>query len=759
MTPGKTGFQPVAPGFQPSARPRFRAAELLLTLTGTLLTATIILLGTLEHAVRTAPLPPDTAPPATPVLLDRAGTPFARPGTDLIRDARPLPLHELGTWLPAATIAIEDHRFRTHHGVDWHATAGAALRNTRNLRVISGASTITQQLVKILTHRTERTHLVKAREVLAALHLERVWTKDRILATYLNTIDYGNRRFGAEAAAQAYFDKPAAALTLAESIYLAGLPQSPTRLNPWQHPDAALARYRLNVTRLAADHLLPPDADPETLRNNPPTLHQTYPDTTAPHFTNLVLAASNPHQPSILTTTLSATTQRVAETLLHEHLRQHAALGISDAAVVIIDNATGEVRALACDGRPEHAAINSAATPRSSGSVLKPFIYLAAIEQHLITAATLLPDTPDIIRDTYADYDPQNYDHRSYGPVRARAALGNSLNVPAVHVVSLLGARPAFNSLRDWGFQFRKNYDAYGAGFILGNADIRLLDLAAAYAGIARGGLAWPARLRPTDPITSQRLASPAAAAIVTDILCDNEARRLSFGLNSPLDLGVRVAVKTGTSSGFRDRWCVGFTRDHTIAVWAGNLDGSTLGETLAVRAAGPLWSALTRYLLDHGDQPVPPLQPSENLTVTLIDTTTGLLPRPEDDTRTEHFLPSTEPTESSATMHATIDGRDRLILPAEYATWCASPQNDLAALTLPTELEILYPRPDTTFVLNPHLPRDQQSLAPQSNLPGTTWTLNDTPLETATIPLTPGTHRLTAKRSDESTTTTYTVE
>ncbi len=181
-----------------------------------------------------------------------------------------------------------------------------------------------------------------------------------------------------------------------------------------------------------------------------PTVTENYPTTEAPHFANLLLHSTqlSAFDLQLIPTTLPLTTQRVTEHLLAEPLRQHARLGI--------DNATGEVRALASVDRPEHAAT----TPRSSGSTLKPFVYLAAIERHLITAATLLPDTPDAIHRTYADYDPQTYNQRSYGPVRARAALGNSLNVPAVpavHVVSLLGARPAFNALRDWGFQFSKN--------------------------------------------------------------------------------------------------------------------------------------------------------------------------------------------------------------------------------------------------------------------------------------------------------------
>ena len=239
--------------------------------------------------------------------------------------------------------------------------------------------------------------------------------------------------------------------------------------------------------------------------------------------------------------------------------------------------------------------INGATQPRSCGSTLKPFVYLDAIDKRLFTAASLLPDTPDAIRNEYADYDPQNYNHHYFGPVRLREALGCSLNVPAVFVLSQLGARPAFYQLQKWGFNFSQGLDDYGAGFVLGNAETRLVDLAAAYAGLARGGTAMRAKFLASEHQPITRIASPEATAIITDILSDNEARQKSFGLNSPLALEQRVAVKTGTSSGFRDTWTVGFNKEHTVAVWAGNFDGRPMRDTFAVRAATPLWATSCR--------------------------------------------------------------------------------------------------------------------------------------------------------------------
>lgn len=711
-----------------------------------------------EWAIERIPIPAAGPPPATPVLLDIHERPFSRPSTAVARDQRPLPLRDLGPWLPFATIAIEDHRFWKHHGVDWIATAGATLRNIRNLRIISGASTITQQTVKILTGRTRRTLSAKARESLTALALERNWTKERILQIYLNRIDYGNRRFGAEAASQAYFGKRAADLSLAEAIFLAGIPQSPTRLNPWTHPQAALLRYRQNVARLAREGALPERITAQALLAVPPRVQRFDPPQHASHFAALAQERAGQRSGSIRTT-LDFDLQHVTEIFLWEHLRNSAGLGIGDAAIVVIENATGEVRALASSGRSEHSAINAAMTPRSAGSTLKPFIYLAAIDRRLLTAATLLPDIPHAIVETYSDYDPQNYTGRSYGPVRVREALGNSLNVPAVVVTSRIGARAAFHFLCRWGLEFPHHFDDYGAGFILGNAEVRAMDLAAAYAGLARGGLAWPARILIGEPFESRRLASPEACAIITDILCDNEARRLSFGRNSPLNLGVRIAVKTGTSSGFRDRWCVGFTREHTVAVWAGNLNGKSLGEVLAVRAAAPLWASLIRYLLKNGDTPIPELKSSEKLIACQIAAETGLLPRTSEPIVQEWFLAGTEPKRSAAEMYANINGRETLILPPEYAGWCASPENRLGAMVQSQEFEISFPRDGAVFIWSSHLSPAQQVIIPQSTTPVRQWLLNGKPLEGHSIPLARGQYELTARCGDEERTSHFTVE
>jgi penicillin-binding protein 1C len=735
-----------------------RWASLIVLVAGFLIAALI------EMAIRGATLAVDLdrPPPATPLVTDFRARAIAVLPTSAARESLPVKLRDMGEWLPAATIGIEDARFGEHHGLDFYAMAGAALRNLKNGRVISGASTITQQVIKIASPHNERTLSGKFQEAVAALKLERNWNKKKILEAYLNRLDYGNRRVGPEAAARAYFGKSSRDLSLSEAIFLAGLPQSPVRFNPWKNPGAAIERYRRNVRRLAAAGMLPRDAEVYSLLNNAPRIGRYDPPNEAPHFVELARRRLSAHAKRLdgpesgqLATSLDLDLQRLALRTLREHLAATSDLGVGDAAIVVIENATGAVRALACAGDSRRAAINSAVEARSCGSTLKPFLYLAAIDQRILTAASLLPDTPDAISGEYRDYDPQNYSKRYLGPVRLREALGSSLNVPAVFALSKMGARETFEYLRTWGLNFPGPFDAFGAGFILGNAPVRLLELAGAYASLARGGEAWMPKLTPGDLVESRRLASPEACAIIADILCDNRARLVSFGASSPLNLPEHTAVKTGTSSGFRDGWCVGFNRNHTVAVWAGNLDGRPMGEILAVRSAAPLWAAMMRSLYAAGDRPWPQLEEGGSLRAVEIAAETGLLPRLNEPVLREWFLAGTEPVDNASTLYA--DGVLRL--PPEYAAWCAGPQNRLGATVRSETLTIFFPRDGATFSYNPAMSKAQQMLPLQSSWPGCEWFLNGRKLDRPLIPLERGTWTISAQAGGQTVVSNYTVE
>ena len=426
--------------------------------------------------------------------------------------------------------------------------------------------------------------------------------------------------------------------------------------------------------------------------------------------------AQNPGLRGTVRTTLDLDLQATVERLARSHLSALNRHDITQAAVVVVENATGAIRAMVGSENYAVSQINGATQPRSCGSTLKPFVYLEAIDKRLFTAASLLPDTPDAIRNEYADYDPQNYSHHYFGPVRLREALACSLNVPAVFVLSQLGARPTFYQLQKWGFNFPQGLDEYGAGFVLGNAETRLVDLAAAYAGLARGGTAMRAKFLASEHRPLTRIASREATAIITDILCDNDARQKSFGLRSPLAFEERVAAKTGTSSGFRDTWTVGFDKEHTVAVWAGNFDGRPMRDTFAVRAASPLWASIMQELLRRpacnavalraGDQPLDPATENDKLIRREICKTTGLLPsRFSDASMPELFLAGTEPNEDSAQYFAN-DGK--LILPNVYARWCATRDNTIGA-HVHSDFHITSPPPNARYQIDPVLPASQQ--------------------------------------------------
>lgn len=675
-------------------------------------------------AIFFCPLPISLQKPAagTLTLLDCRSREFAQIASADARVQLPRALNEMGPWLPRVTVALEDHRFYQHGAVDWRATAAAAVRDLQSGRIVSGGSTITQQLAKIGNARRGRSWLGKFREAIVACRLEQKWNKQEILAEYLNRSSYGNRRLGAEAAARAYFGKSAHDLTLAESIFLAGLPQAPTRFNPWTHPGAALQKYQRSITRLRELDLISP-AQRQLLAKTPPIVRRSDPPRMAPHFVDAVLA-KRPALQGAVRSSLDLDLQSMAERLLTAHLADLNRYDISQAAIVILDNETGAVRAMVGSGNYARNQINGATQLRSCGSTLKPFIYLDAIERRIFTAASLLPDTPDAIRGEFSDYDPQNYNHRYLGPVRLREALACSLNVPAVFTTARIGVRQTFFDLQKWGFEFPRQLSDYGAGFVLGNAEVRLTNLAGVYAGLARGGFAMETKFLTGDHHPMRRLASPEAVTIVTDILCDNDAREKSFGVHSPLAFSERIAVKTGTSSGFRDAWTVGFDKDHTVAVWAGNFDGQPMRDTLAVRSAAPLWAAIMHEMLGRGDHSLDPPRASERLTRQEVCATTGLVSSFFSSSAVnEWFLAETEPRMSSADW---FSPEGKLLLPTEYAGWCASASNTDGA-QVRSGVRIINPATNARYAIDSTLPRAQQMIELTATLgPEVRWFVND---------------------------------
>ncbi len=579
--------------------------------------------------------------------------------------------------LIAAFVAVEDRRFWEHHGIDGRAVLRALRDDVRERRIVSGASTITMQLARLLQP-AGRTWSGKLAQALWALRLERHLTKQQILEQYLNRVQLGQATAGVGAGALLYFDASASAVSLGQAATLAGLAHAPSRDNPYVSPARARARRGHALRRIAALRYASVDAVARA-REEPLVVAPRTPPFLAPHFTSRVLAwagADTAPMSGPVRTTLDLELQAALEAEVQHTVAVLRERGVEQAAAVVLDNATGEVRAWV--GSPDFWSARDGQTdmvisPRQPGSALKPFLYGLALERG-VTAATVLPDIPRAYATATGAYTPRNYDRRFRGPVRAREALASSYNVPAVELAARVGTGSLLNTLRLAGFEsLRRDAEYYGLGLALGNGDVTLLELANGYRALANGGEWSPWRWRPADRADSRRAApptrrvlSPVASAIVLDILSDAGARIPGFGVATPFDFPFPVAVKTGTSRHFTDNWAVGTTRGFTVAVWAGNFSGRPMQGVSGVTGAGPL---LARAVMATARriEPGVPVTPAEAGAVAApVCRLSGLRATSRCAQLTEWFVPGTEPARSDDWER----GDGRVALPAEYAVW-----------------------------------------------------------------------------------------
>ena len=679
---------------------------------------------------------------------------------DGLRTSPPVAFEQLPEPLIKATLAAEDRRFFSHGGIDLISIARSAWMNARARRVLSGASTITQQLVKSWSVKQRRTLAAKVIEALRARHLEMRWTKPQILAAYLNRVSYGNLCTGCDAAAEGYFHKPLRDLTAAECAFLAALPQAPGRLNPFRDTSAILKREQRILTRMHELGWLADEAF--TIASAQPITLQRYRGGfIAPHAIDLLnqAAATQP----VVRTTLEPRLQAQVETLIAQRLEGLRSKRVEHAAAVVIDNATGHVLALA--GSRDYFAsdggqINGAWVPHSPGSALKPFTYALAFERGA-TPATIVADLPLEFQTGTGLYRPENYDHKLYGPMTCRHALGNSLNISAVRVLrSLGGAPPLLDNLHSLGLTtLTESADHYGLGLTIGNAPVRLLELANAYAALARLGLYQPWTLRADEPSPpGVRLIDERCAWWIADILSDNQARVLTFGLRSPLHLPFRVAAKTGTSTSYRDNWALGYTPEFTVGVWAGNFEGKPMENISGVTGAGPIFRDIFLYLQQH--HALTWFNEPEGLVRSRIDPRTGKRLTAQSPavrlSREEAFFGNAQP--QAATVND-YDNTGRALLPHEYAKWIGSRDNWLGDLvtirpTAVAPLRITHPVNGLTIRLDPDLPGTQRLLL-QAGPGEVVWSSDTLKVEQQGTQwfadLVPGHHVITAQSGGET--------
>jgi penicillin-binding protein 1C len=670
--------------------------------------------------------------------LDAPETKLILPGTVVVdahgivleRDARagfriPVDLGAIAPRMLQATISAEDQRFLAHPGVDPVATLRAVttLRSQR-----SGASTITQQLARRLYLADDARPLLvrKADEMRIALQLEANRTKAELLALYLNDVYYGRGAYGVEAAARVYFGVSARNLDLARASYLAGLPQRPSEFDQ----DAATLRQAYVLGRMVDDGWITRvEADAARAQTI-----ATLPAETVPYahqFVQYALAELARIRPDlagrdglVVETTLDAGLQRESERLARARVADLSDRRASDAAVVAIEPGTGRIVVMlgdATDGSPSSGGdINMATARRQPGSALKPFLYAAAFERGY-TVATPLLDVPTTFVTNASTYAPLNYDRSFHGVVTLRTALASSLNVPAVRTLDGIGMTAMLEILHRFGLATLDTTEAYGLSLTLGGGDVTLVDLTNAYAALGDGGMyAAPYAVERVRDATGRvlyqrgtplvrRVLSAQHAFLLADVLSDPDARIPGFGGVTPFDLAFPAAVKSGTTTGFRDNWTVGFTPTLAVGVWVGNADGSPMVDVSGVEGAGPLWhdvmnaAALSRPMREFA-------RPDGIVTRTVC-APTGLLPGAYCPSPTrELFVAGTEPWQTETYYVRSADGDVRIDPPLEVRAWA---QDAGMAIVHPRDarsdgLVIVTPAPGTVLYLAPELPKQQ---------------------------------------------------
>lgn len=534
-------------------------------------------------------------------------------------------LPDLPLNLRQAVVAVEDASFYDNPGVDAGGIARSLLQNISAGEIVAGGSTITQQLARDVLlskeERESRSVTRKLREAVLALRMTRTYSKDQILEMYVNEVYFGELAYGVEAAARVYFGKSARDLDLAESALLAGLIQSPAAYNPLVNLDAARTREQI-VLGLMVKNNYTGLADAQLAQSEPLHFASATPQTTlrAPHFVSYVrnlleeeYGAEVVNRGGMrVVTTLDLVLQERAQAIVQRQLSELARrtreegapdYNVHDAALVALDPGSGQI--LAMVGSADYfdesidGAVNVALANRQPGSAIKPITYATAFSRDY-TPATVISDVPTtFLTKEDQPYEPQNYDRVWHGPISLRQALATSSNMVAVKVLDHVGLDAMLDTAKSLGISTFNNSDRFGLALTLGGGEVKLLELAAAYAAFANQGarvdpiaiLSVNGQSLPPHDTRHRSMVNPQVAYLITSILSDDAARIPAFGEDSVLHLSRPAAAKTGTTTDFRDNWTVGYTPDLAVGVWAGNADNTPMYKITGITGAGPIWN------------------------------------------------------------------------------------------------------------------------------------------------------------------------
>lgn len=615
-----------------------------------------------------------------------------------------VPFDKIPQTLKDATVAVEDASFYQNPGFDLKAIVRAFIQNRQSDTIVSGASTITQQLVRnILLPPEERSRLSlerKIREAFLAFRVSREYSKDQILGRYLNEVYYGHQAYGVEAAAQSYFGKHVSELSPPEATMIAGLPQSPTNYDPFINYEAAKARQRVVLDQMVKNAYLKPD-QAKQIYNTPVRFATERIDIKQPHFVFYIRQLlEQRYGPDVLyrgglrvVTSLDMHWQEEAQRLVHQHIVE----GVNGQPPLRSRNATNagaivlspDNEILAMVGSVDYndqsinGQVNVTVSPRQPGSALKPIVYASALRKGWTPATVLWDERTEFKLADGTVYAPNNYDNSFHGPQRMRMALANSLNIPAVQTLDFVGVDAFVQQAHDLGITTLNDPNRFGLSMALGSNEVRLLDLTNVYSSFRDGGrMREPvAILKVTDSrgaVLDNGARKPGRQALgehgeqiaylITDMLSDNIARQYMFGPGNVMELpdGRPAAVKTGTSNDWRDAWAIGYTPDVTIGVWVGNSDATPMQEIAGVNGAGVIW----RDLMDayNTGRPVHTFERPNGIVEASICGDTGALasaacrnPLPE------HFVAGTEPTQSDMQTQTVRVAGDGNCLAASY--------------------------------------------------------------------------------------------
>ena len=624
------------------------------------------------------------------VLLSREGEPLQRLRTDAtVRRGSWVPLAEISPALRMALVLSEDQRFYAHSGVDWAAVTAAAWGNVWNSRT-RGASTITMQLAGLLDEDwrqsgSGRSVAQKLGQAVAAQRLERSWRKDQILEAYLNLVPFRGELVGIDALSRSLYGKAPHGLDAQEAAVAAALVRAPNAsaqrvaqraCGVWR--DMRKAQQRTGTS--SQNESEEPSCDALEWQVSQILQQRRWPasEGDAPHFARQWLQRV-PHSKDVaeVRTSLRADVQRVALQSLKQHLLELSGRNVEDGAVLVLDNASGEVLAwVGSSGSLSQAQeVDGVLARRQPGSTLKPFLYAQAMAEKRLTAASLVEDSAAQIRTTSGLYIPQNYDRSFKGWVSVRTALGASLNVPAVRTLVMVTPDAFFEQLQALGLRLPENGGYFGYSLALGSSEVTLLDLTNAYRALANQGRYTPVAWGGAARAAPQPVVDAGAAFIVGDILADRNARAMTFGLDSVLTTRFWSAVKTGTSKDMRDNWVVGWSQRYTVGVWVGNASGASMHSVSGASGAAPVWAEVMAHL--HARQPSRAPQPPAGVVQQAVrygaDPVTGVSP---ESARSEWFVPGTAQAQwllATASAHATA-GAGRILQPVDGTVLALDP-------------------------------------------------------------------------------------